>query len=89
VASEGLPRECPRGQKIWERNQLSHLPFRPASAKKLTKFFRRCTLILGEGVRVALGHTIAAVTKALLADLLRDTQGIHRGAIHGAERMQP
>ena len=58
--------------KIWERNELSPLLFRPASAKKFTKFFSRYTLILGEIVRVALGHTIAAVPKALFANLLRD-----------------
>ena len=73
--------------KIWERTQFSLRLFRPASAKKPTKFFSRCTLIVPEGVGVAFGHTIAAVAKTLLANLLRDAQGIHRCATRVAERM--
>src|SRR5207245_11605023 len=48
----------------------------------------RQPLILREPVRVAFGHSVTAVAEALLANLLRDTQRVHRRGIRVAKRVQ-
>src|SRR4029077_3126756 len=62
--------------------------FRPFGAEQHTKFLSGGPFIVREGVGVAFGHTVPAVPQALLANLLRDSQRVHRGRVRVEERMQ-
>jgi hypothetical protein len=83
-----LGRPLLRLGKIWERYRLSRAFHWPARTEKLTELFSSDTLVLRKGVRVIFSHTVPAVTEPLLANLLRDSQRVHRRRVRVAEAVQ-
>jgi hypothetical protein len=74
--------------KTWERNYFRLDFLGPSYTEQFAQLLCWILLISRERMRVGLRHTVPAMTKAQLAELLRDTEGIHRCRARRAKRMQ-
>jgi hypothetical protein len=75
--------------KIWERNQICRLGFRPICPKKFAEFFRRLALIFRESVRISFRHAARSITQPLFLELVRDSNRVHCRRIRMPEPCSP